>query len=553
MRIKEVRVRNFRSLKNICVSCDKLTVIIGPNNAGKSSFLKALEIFFNTSAEYQLEDFYNNNTNEPIEITVTFTDLDQEQREEFRDLIEDNKLVITKRCEYSVQKSKSNQKYYKRNGEKIDDSRIKKLLKDKFLLIPAVREASEDATESKKGTVLYELMKLTVKEVLSNNDEFKEKEKQIKKELEEILKTPEFESLKQKLSDNLSKYTPKISVQLNWDIRDILSIANARINLVEDNKEHSVEYVGHGLQRALIMSMLQSLNEIKISSQSQTKNNLIFAIEEPELYQHPSSQRHISKVLQKLVEDAKSNFDVQIIYVTHSPLFVDIDRFEQIRRFYKDDNTKETKAACTTLDAVNKELDEQSTQSVDRLRSKLYTTMTPWMNEGFFADKVVLVEGEEDRAIILAVAKARNYDFESKNISVIPCYGKPNIPRPLVIFRQLSIPVYPIWDLDLNDKDEKKREQNKPLLRLVGENSQLNDTKITEKFACFKENMRETLSSDIGKEYYDEKEKDIAKRYEIKKDYKKNPIVLQEIIESAYNDNRPSKNLVQIINYIYGS
>ena len=34
--------------------------------------------------------------------------------------------------------------------------------------------------------------------------------------------------------------------------------------------------------------------------------------------------------------------------------------------------------------------------------------MTPWMGEGFFADVVVLVEGEDDRAAILGYANRRN-------------------------------------------------------------------------------------------------------------------------------------------------
>jgi predicted ATP-dependent endonuclease of OLD family len=53
--------------------------------------------------------------------------------------------------------------------------------------------------------------------------------------------------------------------------------------------------------------------------------------------------------------------------------------------------------------------------------------MTPWTNEGFFANVVVLVEGEDDRAAILGMAKAMGYEFESMDIAVIPCMGKKNL------------------------------------------------------------------------------------------------------------------------------
>jgi len=40
--IKEVRVRNFRCLRSVDIELDRLTVLIGQNNSGKSSFLDAL-------------------------------------------------------------------------------------------------------------------------------------------------------------------------------------------------------------------------------------------------------------------------------------------------------------------------------------------------------------------------------------------------------------------------------------------------------------------------------------------------------------------------------
>ena len=64
--------------------------------------------------------------------------------------------------------------------------------------------------------------------------------------------------------------------------------------------------------------------------------------------------------------------------------------------------------------------------------------MTPWMNEGFFADMVVLVEGEADRVAILAVAQSRQQDLEAMGVCVIPCMGKNNMDRPTLVFRGLE-------------------------------------------------------------------------------------------------------------------
>jgi predicted ATP-dependent endonuclease of OLD family len=60
---------------------------------------------------------------------------------------------------------------------------------------------------------------------------------------------------------------------------------------------------------------------------------LILGIEEPELYQHPSRQRHLASILLGLSQSGIPGVvpSVQVIYTTHSPLFVDIGRFDAIR------------------------------------------------------------------------------------------------------------------------------------------------------------------------------------------------------------------------------
>ena len=50
MNIREIRVKNFRSLRDANLSCDRLTAIVGRNGTGKSSFLRALELFYDQTA-----------------------------------------------------------------------------------------------------------------------------------------------------------------------------------------------------------------------------------------------------------------------------------------------------------------------------------------------------------------------------------------------------------------------------------------------------------------------------------------------------------------------
>ena len=123
MKIKEVYIKNFRSLRDVRVNCDRLTVLIGPNSTGKSSFISALKLFFTIKGEYRENDFYGcNPSNGPIIIEVIFDDLSPNDRQEFnRHLNENNKneLVIRKECTYPY--GKGSQTYYNINNEEIKD------------------------------------------------------------------------------------------------------------------------------------------------------------------------------------------------------------------------------------------------------------------------------------------------------------------------------------------------------------------------------------------------------------------------------------------------
>lgn len=59
MRISSIRVRNYRCIEDEKLDCDALTVLVGRNGAGKSSFLRALELFYSPAAKYTQDDFYS--------------------------------------------------------------------------------------------------------------------------------------------------------------------------------------------------------------------------------------------------------------------------------------------------------------------------------------------------------------------------------------------------------------------------------------------------------------------------------------------------------------
>lgn len=102
MRIKSVRIENFRTFKDQTVQFDDYTCLVGPNGAGKSTVLCALNIFFreNTGSSTDLlnlqdEDFHNLDSAQPVIITVAFDQLSQEAQKDFSDYCRQNELIIS--------------------------------------------------------------------------------------------------------------------------------------------------------------------------------------------------------------------------------------------------------------------------------------------------------------------------------------------------------------------------------------------------------------------------------------------------------------------------
>lgn len=107
MRLKAISISNFRSYKSCDIALDRYTTFVGPNGAGKSNVLCALNLFFRESegsnlnlSELGEEDFYNRDTQNPIDVTVTFCDLSDDAQIEFSEYFRQGELVVTARAIY---------------------------------------------------------------------------------------------------------------------------------------------------------------------------------------------------------------------------------------------------------------------------------------------------------------------------------------------------------------------------------------------------------------------------------------------------------------------
>jgi putative ATP-dependent endonuclease of the OLD family len=636
--IDSLRVQNFRSILDETLNCDKLTVLVGANGAGKSSFLKAIELFYGTAPKVDPDDFYDHDSSKEIVISITFGSLSEEESRLFSKYVQNGKFTVDR--VFKWEDGKSSAKLYgstlqnpafrgfrttlveagaraakskydelrttapynqfpswtnletaigtierweaenpqqsqrsQDNGQFFGFTQVAQGYLGRFTVlrfIQAVRDASSDSTD-KGDSIISEIMELVVRSAVSSRADIREFREQTNRSYAQLLNPTnisELRGLSESISQTLRVYVPDSRVEIDWQPQSELEIdlPKAEVKLVEDEYASTVGRTGHGLQRAFIMTLLQVLADAQTRTNSDEASgrlpHLLLMIEEPELYQHPDRQRHLANVLKRLSEgDASGGVAVatQVIYSTHSPHFVSVERFDKIRLLRKETNEagrpKITKVSKADPQVVATKLAElygtQPTNfGLDAIAWRLQTIMTPWMNEGFFAKMVVLVEGEEDRSAILEVARQMGYELESLGVSVIPCFGKANLDRPTVVFQSLGIPVYGVWDNDRGKPLEAI--VNRRLLRLFGYAEEDYPACVETKIACIERELESSIKRSLGDARYEELFAECVADFDVDRARRveKNPIILREIIRRATASGTHCTEIEQVVSRI---
>ncbi|WP_186002661.1 AAA family ATPase [Mycobacterium sp. KBS0706] len=109
MFMQSVRIKNLRAYLDETINLETYTCLVGANGAGKSTVLCALNIFFretesaNTNlSSLEKEDFHRGDTDTPIEITITFSDLSKAAKLDFAEYCRQDVLIVTARAEFDT-------------------------------------------------------------------------------------------------------------------------------------------------------------------------------------------------------------------------------------------------------------------------------------------------------------------------------------------------------------------------------------------------------------------------------------------------------------------
>jgi len=179
----------------------------------------------------------------------------------------------------------------------------------------------------------------------------------------------------------------------------------------------------------------------------------VILIEEPELYLSPPSQRHLHTQLHRLAARGRN----QVLYSTHSPVFLGVDRIEQLVLVRHDDRTG------TTLLQPGELPRDQAL--------RLFTELDAERAEIFLSRAVMLVEGRTEKLAFPFVFRALGYDADQEAIAIVDCAGKGNIPLFAEVCNACQIPYVVVHDRDAprgQQPTEAEQISNEAIVRAAG-------------------------------------------------------------------------------------
>ena len=605
MQIARMKISNLRSIENIEVDFDKVTALLGSNNAGKSTVLRGLQIFFEAAPKLEDDDFHKR-VAEVIEVSITFHNLTPAEIEEFGTAIINGEMTVSRKflkskgeqnLAYSVmamsyppfeairqetdkKKKRSDFNELANSVEGLeratsaDDAQAKmaaweaanpeslelmsvggffgfsnvangKLRKKTSVhLVPAVADASEQTSDPRKSPIILLLADIA-KQIYENRREvqnFIEESNQNFSELVSPARFPELANISGRLTETVQKYYQDSRLLADWEVDQGIKVSFPQpVIRIEDNGFLSgLQNVGHGLQRVSLFSVIEFLatNSTQPGEENfpEAQSDIVLLVEEPEIYQHPIKQLVINDAFHAICQgfSAQTGIRFQIIFTTHSEKFIGISKFHSariLRKTIEEDRSRHSASSVNLRDCSEyfAALLQREPMTDHAFEAKMHI-FSRELCEGFFADKVILVEGVTDKAILEGAYQSEGRDVRAEGISIIAVDGKNKLDKPFYIFGKLGIPTFVVFDSDARRKEENRRLSCNQVLQSIAGITEPVDlpSGCFDRFAAFEGNVERYLKAVAG-EMWEREIIALAAEYGLdSEDLCKTPIVMAE-------------------------
>lgn len=263
-----------------------------------------------------------------------------------------------------------------------------------------------------------------------------------------------------------------IDIKPNIAWKDAIKSVDVSFQFNGDDKFIPMTHKGTGYRRLFMVARFRYLAE------KSKGNNIIYLIEEPETFLHPTAQQDLLKALKELSQDN------QVVTTTHSPVFAGATDVEGVILCTKAGQSNyENVIVGNEQDFLFKIIDELGIKPSFNLRDNF--------------DKILFVEGQDDGTFYKLIASTL-LNMDLKNILILPCGGS-SVESFINIeyFKKNGRELFLILD---SDKGLKVRDPKKPMLQ-----QQLVDkfnSDFGQAYSLKKSNIEYYFHPDALKRYY---------------------------------------------------
>lgn len=327
MKISKIKIENFRSIRSTNFKTDNFNIIVGKNNCGKTNFFEAIQFFFNgTRRSESLNDLkFKRESDLDILVELEFSGA-QDGANKMRNAANKTKILNILGDSDTVTVSRSSVDPKKRKvfvaGEEVNpgtgfDTALNDFL-PQFEYINT-KQYYDSVAKYAKTTPVGIMLSGVLSTILESNSqylEFQQKFTDLFESDNSEIKS-QFDLIGGKVKVNLQKQFPD-TTNVNFEVTapvfdDLLKNFETTI---DDGIETTAEEKGDGMQRALMLAIIQTYAEFRKDNNDQGKSFLFF-IDEAELHLHPTAQRNLKNVLYELSKSMD-----QVFINTHSSVFV---------------------------------------------------------------------------------------------------------------------------------------------------------------------------------------------------------------------------------------
>lgn len=410
-----------------------LQLLAGPNNAGKSSFIRLLEAFFNDPSGDELTGllprhaYYAEAGRRTLSsVKVWFAGLTDEEIAAVGGAYRrDRTIWISIRCSRAGTRSFEASKVGREEARRLYEFVLERY---HFVKIPSVRVGGAgDAQQlASLERLLDTLEAILVRRTVGPRSAIQRQFDVAAAALDLVVKEVLDESASS-IAEELPFQGGAISFALpdpRFALRGLLQAAMLESG---DGAQVPVSERGTGFQSALVLGMLRYV----AAREAGGSDHVFFAIEEPEAFLHPQTQRAMTQVLKRIAAEA------QVVVTTHSPVVVDTFRLSQIVRLPLAPEGTSFEWEPPVLD--------------DAQEGRLTRYCTAANSELIFANAAILVEGEGDYSVaehLLSRICAGVGGHYARGITVIDAGGIGRIKRLVELAEHLSVRAFVLVDRD---------------------------------------------------------------------------------------------------------